>query len=196
MPSNRAIEQRNRILGLLLMPVAFFILASLVTYSPNDYPNSSLRPDQVLNAGGQFGAITASILFLVCGYGAFIIPLIFIFWGWNRWSNTAPRLLLIALLIGCSMITAGATAASLLSATSADLRFDRGGALGLRVGQLATESLGADGALILSLLIFTITLVIPALWGIRRYTSRKRIPPKSHDDDDYQVQPLSRASSI
>ena len=98
MSSNRAIEQRNRILGLLLMPVAFFVLASLVTYSPNDYPNSSVRPDQVLNAGGQLGAITSSSLFLVCGYSAFIVPLIFIFWGWNRWTNGAPRLLLAALL--------------------------------------------------------------------------------------------------
>jgi len=196
MSSNRAIEQRNRILGLLLMPVAFFVLASLVTYSPNDYPNSSLRPDQVLNAGGQFGAITSVSLFLVCGYSAFIVPFIFIFWGWNRWTNGAPRLLLVALLIGSTMIISGATAASLLTTTSTDLRFERAGALGLRVGHLATESLGADGALVVSLLLFAFTLVIPILWGIRRFLTRKRVLSKFPDDDDYHIQPLSRASSI
>ncbi|SVB21003.1 uncharacterized protein METZ01_LOCUS173857 [marine metagenome] len=196
MSSNRAIEQRNRILGLLLMPLAFFVLASLVTYSPNDYPNSSLRSDQVLNAGGQLGAITSSSLFLVCGYSAFIVPLIFIFLGWNRWTNGAPRLLLAALLIGSTMIISGATVASLLTTTSTDLRFDRAGALGLRVGHLATESLGADGALVVSLLLFSITLVIPIFWGINRCLTRKRVPPKSPDDDDYRIQPLSRPSSI
>ena len=196
MSSNRAIEHRNRILGLLLIPLAFFVLASLVTYSPNDYPNSSVWPDQVLNAGGQLGAITSSSLFLVCGYSAFIVPLIFIFWGWNRWTNSAPRLLLAALLIGSTMIISGATAASLLTTTSTDLRFDRAGALGLRVGHLATDSLGADGALVVSLLLFSMTLIVPTLWGIRRCMTRKRVPPKFPDDDDYQIQPLSGPSSI
>lgn len=197
MPSNRAIEQRNRVIGLLLMPIAFFALVSLTTYSVNDYPNSSLRPDEVLNAGGRVGAVLASALFLVCGYGAYGMPIIVAFWGWNRLCNGNPWQLVGSLAICLSVIIAGVTTVSLITTMSADLRFECGGALGFRLGQLTRQALGVDAAFLLSSTVFAGSVVLPVLWVIRRRHIRRRLPSRVSDDlDEYDTRSVSRSSLV
>jgi hypothetical protein len=195
MSSNHAVEQRCRILGFLLMPVAFFVLTSLLTYSINDYPNSSLGAERVLNAGGVLGADAASLLYIYLGYSSYLVPAYIIFCGWNQWTNSSLRLLLEGLFVCVGLIVSTATTLSLLYSGTSVASFSFSGALGLRTGQLATSALGPMGALAASLLIFMTALAVPAMWTLRQLAVRNRTPSKS-PDDDFQVQPLSRTTSV
>lgn len=177
------------------MPVAFFVLTSLLTYSANDYPNSSLGADRVLNAGGVLGADSASLLYLYLGYSSFLVPVFIIFCGWNGWTNSSPRLLLAGFIICAGLIASTATTLSLFYSGADVASFSFAGALGIRTGQLATSAFGSIGALVASLLILLVTLAIPTLWILRQLVVRNRIPSKS-PDDDFQVQPLSRTTSV
>lgn len=192
MSNYRAIEQRNRAVGFLLMPVAFFVVVSLATCSVNDYPNSSLGPDEVLNAGGYTGAVMAYILFVVFGYGAYGIPVIIGFWGWNRLYNGPPRLLISSLLVGSGLIMAGATTVSLVTSLPADTRFAYGGALGLHLGQRVTQLVGTDGAFFVSAAFFAGMAVLVVFWGIRRRAAKHRTSSRVYEN----TTPVSPSSLV
>lgn len=70
--------------GILLLGLALFLLVSLVSHSPLDYPNSSRPPEAGGNWAGRFGALVSSTAFIGLGYGAYVLPLLALLWGWNR----------------------------------------------------------------------------------------------------------------
>lgn len=179
---NKAIELRMRVIGILLFPVAFFVLVSLVTYSINDYPNSSLRSDEVLNMGGHFGALVAFLLFLIFGYGAYGIPFLIVFFGWNRLNNHGLRTLLIMVGAGLGIIIAGATTASLITSFSETTRFEFSGALGLRLGQWMSEILGVNAALLTGVVTLCILIFFSGLWTLHQLHPRRRPSSQIHDD--------------
>ena len=179
---NKAIELRMRVIGILLFPFAFFVLVSLVTYSINDYPNSSLRPDEVLNMGGHFGALVAFLLFIIFGYGAYTIPFLIGFFGWNRLNNNGLRALLVVVSTWLGITIAGATTASLITSFSETTRFEFSGALGLRLGQWMSEILGVPAALLTGIVILCILIFFTSLWTLRQLQPRRRASSQIHDD--------------
>ncbi len=196
MSGNHAVEQRSRVIGYLLVPVALFLFASLATYSPNDYPNSSLPVDRVLNAGGVLGAQAASTLYLLFGYGAFLLPLWVVFAAWNRWANGAPRYLGWTLLNCVCLAISFTVTFTLIGPSSTEATFRISGAAGLRLGQLLSSALGPSGAIAVSAFVLFLSLVIPVLWCVRLRSFRPRAPQKLSGADDYQIQPLSRTNSV
>jgi len=70
--------------GVLLIGLGIFLLISLVSYSAQDYPNSSRPPAQGLNWGGRVGAYVAYGAAMGIGYAAYILPILSLLWGWNR----------------------------------------------------------------------------------------------------------------
>lgn len=179
---NKAIELRMRVIGILLFPVAFFVLVSLVTHSVNDYPNASLGPDEVLNMGGRLGALVAFLLFIVFGYGAYGIPCLIALLGWNRLNNHDLRILLITICAGMCIIIAGATTVSLITSLSESTRFAVGGALGLRLGQWMSDVLGARVALITGVSALCSFLLFTVLWSLRRLQPRRRASSRINDN--------------
>lgn len=174
MLGRRAIEYRNRILGLLFLLLALLVIVSLVTYSADDYPNSSLEPNAVLNAGGRVGAVLGSVLFLVFGYHAYGIPVLLILYGWNRLRNGRVWVLLYSVSIGISVMAAGVTTASLVEAFPAEQRFQFGGAVGLRLAQLMMEYVGPTLALPISAAVLVLLVFLLVGLSLRRRVSSQR----------------------
>ena len=181
---NKAIELRMRVIGILLFPIAFFVLVSLVTYSDNDYPNSSLRPDEVLNMGGRFGALVAFLLYIIFGYGAYAVPFLIGFSGWNRLNNHGLHTLLIMIGAGLGIIIAGATTASLITSLSETTRFELSGALGLRLGQWMSETMGIQVALLIGVVTLCVLIFFSGFWTLRRIQPRRHASSQIHVDSN------------
>src|SRR4030043_31408 len=75
-------DQKQEILGILLMVMAFLLALALISYRVSDYPNSGSR-ETVQNWLGLAGAYVSPLLFVfTIGYASFILPFLIFLLGW------------------------------------------------------------------------------------------------------------------
>lgn len=104
-------ELPTQILGVLLMALALLMAVSLLSYSPEDPPNSSRPPELAQNMAGWFGAHLSYYLLFGVGYGAYLLTALVLLWGWNRFrlDSVQPLVVRSATLIGLMVLYCGAT---------------------------------------------------------------------------------------
>lgn len=166
-PFSRAIERRRYATGILLVPVAVFVLLGLVTHAEFDYPNSNLGPEEVANLGGRPGAMLSYALMLALGYGGYVVPLLIGLLAWNRITG---RRLWVVIAQACwllALMTAGITIGSLVPILPESLRFKIGGVLGFYLGSRMAGVLGVDLSLAAAAAVFLAILGF-MLYRIRR----------------------------
>ena len=76
---------KNRLLefiGITLILISFFLLLSIVTYSPSD-PNFIYTPDntEIKNIGGFYGSVISDFLLQSLGLISILLVINFFFWG-------------------------------------------------------------------------------------------------------------------
>ncbi len=172
-PFNRAIERRMHAIGILLVPVAVFVLVSLVTHAENDYPNSSQGPEEVVNLGGRPGAVISYGAMIALGYGAYVLPILIGLFAWNRIRVQRPVILLAQSGWLLGLMVMGIATGSLIPILPEFLRFKIGGVLGFYLGKQMAGVLGVDLSLALGSVVFLAILGI-MLYRIRRKSVRKR----------------------
>ena len=88
--NNLSRQRQNEILGILLMALAVMIFLSLISYVPEeDYLLTSHGfSERTGNLIGPVGQMLASALILAFGYFGYIVPLILLLWGLNRFLGT------------------------------------------------------------------------------------------------------------
>lgn len=69
---------RHDILFLLLVLFSMLLLVSLFSYSPNDPSWSVSSAQSIQNSAGRVGAFLADILFVLFGYLAYLVPVLFL----------------------------------------------------------------------------------------------------------------------
>ena len=80
---NKGNERRKEVLGILLMAFALLIALGLVSYHPDDFPNSG-SPQTVKNWLGLAGAWISYYLYVyTIGYSCLIVPFLLFLLGWN-----------------------------------------------------------------------------------------------------------------
>ena len=69
-------------LGIVLMLFSFFLLASIITYSPSD-PNFiySLENTEIKNMGGFYGSVVSDFLLQSIGLISILLTVNFFYWG-------------------------------------------------------------------------------------------------------------------
>lgn len=174
-PFSRAIERRMHAIGLLLVPVAVFVLLSLATYSEADYPNSSRSPDEVVNLGGRPGALISYGVMLALGYGGYVVPVLIGLLAWNRIRGRQPVILLSQSAWLLVLVVVGISTGSLIPVLPESFRFKIGGVLGFYLGGQMAGALGVDRSLILGGAFFLVVLgIMLYLYLIRRKAARRR----------------------
>lgn len=158
-PFTRAIERRMYVIGILLVPVALFVLLSLVTHVETDYPNSSRGPGEVTNLGGLPGALVSYGVMLTLGYGGYVVPVLIGLLAWNRIRGQRPVRLLMQSALLLVLVVAGISTGSLVPVLPEYLRFRIGGVLGFYLGGQMAGVLGVDRSLILGGSLFLVVLV-------------------------------------
>ena len=68
--------------GILLVLLSFFLLASIITYSPDD-PNFIYSPEntQIKNIGGFYGSVISDFLLQSIGLISILLVINFFYWG-------------------------------------------------------------------------------------------------------------------
>ncbi|MGB0635032.1 MAG: DNA translocase FtsK [Paracoccaceae bacterium] len=106
------IDRRIRqLFGLFLLTIGVLMFVILFSYSPDDpswLSSSGKRPSNLM---GSVGASISSILFMIIGFGAWVIPTILIAWGtrflFNKgWSKALKRLIFVPIAVALICISA------------------------------------------------------------------------------------------
>lgn len=156
----------------VLVPLAAYVLLSLLSYDLND-PGSftSNRVEQVNNLGGVSGAYLADFLLHFLGYFGYAIPLSLLLVAWHlyrdgsgddelSWADALIKLLgfLAALITGCGLAH--------LHASTVGLPFSGGGIVGSIFGSSITKGFGFWGGSLIQTAIFLagITLFTGLSW--------------------------------
>ena len=148
------------VLGIVLMALAVLLMLSLVSYSGDEYPNSSVDPSQSSNWGGRFGAVAAYGLFVAVGYAAFVIPLAIFAWGWNRFRRLPVRKLTVR-TAGIAVLVLSYCSILALFQQDETVAFRFAGFLGLWMAQQVWQPcLGQIGSAVLIAALVAITLVL------------------------------------
>ena len=108
----------NRVQGIVLIVVAFFLTVSLLSYTNADPPDSLVFPaiEGYKNLCGKWGAYAASTLFNAFGVTAYLIFIPIIALIYYRWNNKAVDQLFLRTL-GAVLIFAGASGFACLNMT-------------------------------------------------------------------------------
>ncbi|HFC29596.1 MAG TPA: hypothetical protein ENJ44_00990, partial [Oceanospirillales bacterium] len=166
---------RNRIresLFFLIIPIAVYVLISLLSYSAEDSgPFSASDSEVYKNYGGSSGAFIADILLNTIGYLAYLIPIGLVFVGWRIYKNAEIDEEISWLDTG---IKAGGFISTLLSGCALAFKyinthgaiFSGGGMVGEIVGKMLFTALGNIGATLILSAIFLagITLFTGMSW--------------------------------
>src|SRR5262245_58699211 len=83
--SRLSVRRKFQILGLCLLSIAVFLTLALATRDARDVPSDLFGGGSVRNQGGVLGALIATGLVRALGLaGAWLTPVAFLVWGWNR----------------------------------------------------------------------------------------------------------------
>ncbi len=172
----------NQVSGVLLFAVALLMAVSLVTHSPQDPPNSGRAPELTENMAGWIGSQVSFYLLFAVGHCAYVLVVIVLMWGWNRFRDH-PALPLVSrslLLLALVVIYCGATGVP--SRGESHLSFLMGGWLGVTLAsRILVPYLGLVGAYILLSALFLVFFMlltglrfsrIPDLWAARAKKNR------------------------
>ncbi len=165
---------RNRVresLFFLIIPIAAYVLLSLLSYHPGDSgPFSASDATTTHNWGGSTGAVLADVLLNIAGYLSYLVPIGLVFVGWRiyknhdyeevSWLDTGIKAggFLSTLLSGCAL--------AYMYVNTHGALFTGGGIIGEIVGSVLFSSLGKIGATLILCAIFLagITLFTGMSW--------------------------------
>jgi S-DNA-T family DNA segregation ATPase FtsK/SpoIIIE len=151
---------------ILVTTLALYLLLALSSYSPDDPGWSHTgRSVSVVNQGGVVGAWLADVLFYLCGYMAYLFPVMVAYAGWMLTRNGDGKAgtkgekldgfhlsargigFVVTLAAGCGLATLHYQAGS-------SLPLDAGGVLGAVIGNNLQAMLSTLGATLLLLALF------------------------------------------
>ncbi len=156
-------EHLNEIKGIIILALALILLASLVSFVPDDLVWYTSHPNEpAKNLIRITGAYTAGTLFFLAGYSAYLVVVFLMFWSWNIFtSRETPFSVARGLSLGVLVLVMGGLFSLNGSPVMAD-RFQRGGLTGLIFSDFLLRNLGVIGAYIILLALACLCLVVTA----------------------------------
>ncbi len=175
-PPNPRRQRLWRDLALIaIAPLLLYLLASLFTYSPDDpgWSQSGSLTSPIHNMGGRVGAVLADVLLGLCGYVAFLLPIMLglVSWialfGMDTDGDGEPDLGPALRLVGMVGFLISATGLLYMRGlTAADFSAGPGGILGTLVGRSLSNLFGGLGGnlFLLALFLVSVTLATGLSW--------------------------------
>jgi S-DNA-T family DNA segregation ATPase FtsK/SpoIIIE len=175
--NNLSRQRQNEILGILLIALAALIFLSLLSYVPEeDYLLTSHGfSERTGNLIGPVGQMLASVLILAFGYFGYIVPLMLLLWGLNRFlgAETAVLIRRTLYLLGL-MIFLGALAGLIYPVNETPDAHQRaaairaGGVVGSAVAYLMLRYVHVFGAYLITVTALLVLLTAVTGIGLRR----------------------------
>ena len=160
---------------IMIAPLLLYLLVCLFTFSPQDpgWSHSGSVTAPLENAGGRVGAWLADVLLYLCGYVAFVLPLILGAIAWialfgmdtdgDGDADLGPALRLVGIV---GFVVAATGLLTLKIGAVADFSAGAGGILGKLVGDSLLRGFGMIGGnlFLIALLLISITLATGLSW--------------------------------
>jgi S-DNA-T family DNA segregation ATPase FtsK/SpoIIIE len=163
-------DQKQEVLGILLMVMAFLLALALISYRVSDYPNSGSR-ETVQNWLGLAGAYVSHLLFVfTIGYASFIIPFLIFLLGWVLFLGKEMRLFFKVAAYTAVLGLIVSTALGIPEAASAEgspIGFRLSGLLGGFFAEKLHQYLGTAGSIVLLFTGLVLIIVSITSWSIR-----------------------------
>ncbi len=153
-------EHIDEIKGVLIFAVGLILLASLISFVPEDLSWYTSNPNvPVQNLIRIVGAYLAGSVFFVFGYSAYFLAGFLLFWSWNKFAGRKLEFtfskLISAVILFCSVSTLfGMTGSQIES-----FRFMRGGLVGFLAADFLVKYLGWTGSYIVLFTLGALTLI-------------------------------------
>ncbi|HEY1142228.1 MAG TPA: DNA translocase FtsK 4TM domain-containing protein, partial [Lysobacter sp.] len=174
-PSPRRQRLVRDIALILIAPLLLYLLASLITFSPQDpgWSHSGSVTAPLHNVGGRVGAWTADVLLYLCGYVAFLLPIMLGAIAWialfgmdtdgDGEADFGPALRLVGIV---GFLVAATGLLELRVGTAEAFSARAGGILGQLVGKSLYLGFGPVGGnlFLLALLLVSVTLATGLSW--------------------------------
>ncbi len=160
---------------IMIAPFLLYLLVTLFTFSPSDpgWSHSGSVTAPLQNAGGRVGAFLADVLLYLCGYVAFVLPLILGAIAWialfgmdtdgDGEADLGPALRLIG-IVGFLIASTGLLHLKIGAATG--FSAGSGGILGRLVGDAMLSGFGMIGGnlFLIALFLIAVTLATGLSW--------------------------------
>ncbi|MCD6118081.1 DNA translocase FtsK [bacterium] len=163
-------DTRQEVLGILIMALALLIFLGLVSYNPDDFPNSG-NPSAIKNWLGLAGSWLSHYLYVyTIGYSCLIFPFLLFLFGWNVFLQKAYkpflRISLYMLSLGLFLSTALAMPEA-VSDSSTSYGFKLSGLLGAFIADYLSKYLGIAGSIVVLITFMVLFLVTATSWSMR-----------------------------
>jgi len=163
-------DTRQEVLGILIMALALLIFLGLVSYRPEDFPNSG-SPGAIKNWLGLAGSWLSHYLYVyTIGYACLILPLLLFLLGWTiflqRPFKPFSRISVYMLSLGLFLSTALAVPEA-VSDTGTAYGFKLSGLLGAFIATNLSNFLGIAGSVVVLITFMVLFLVTATSWSMR-----------------------------
>ena len=169
------VEKKRKIVGFLLTVLGFFILLSLIFFTPDDTSDKSIS--EIKNQMGSVGSWISDLLFRkTFGYASITFPILLVLWGINQLLNDKNKIkslkkitrytLVFSVLLSVTLAFFGMIQYSSKAKDAKQLAFQldhhRWGAIGAEIAQAFHGFFGTIGTII----IFPAIIVIILLFAL------------------------------
>ena len=165
-------QRLNEFWGVLLLAGALFLFMCLISYRPDDLPFFTSHPSpEIQNRCGVVGAWISGIARAGLGWVAFVLPALAAVWSISFFNGAPPQKPALRLTGAALLCAAGSSLLTLLWTQTPEARAQRGGVVGMLVGEQATQYFGWWGAVIVLITIGLLCLIVStelAVWPFLR----------------------------
>jgi len=155
-------DKRYNILSIVLIALSLLIGLSLVSYVPEDLSFMTSSPNYIPhNYIKHFGAYLAFGLSFLLGWGAYLIPLLLIFWSVNLMFTRKFIKAYINFISFPVLFISFSTLCSILSHSSEiSVGFAKGGVFGVIFSNILLKYFGYTGGIIVGLTLIILSLIL------------------------------------
>ena len=165
-------QRWNELWGVAFLAASLFLFMALISYRPDDLPFFTSHPSaEIRNLCGPIGAGIAGVARAALGWVSFILPVLAALWAFSFFNGTpvekpGPKLTCATLL--CA---AGSSLFTLLWTQAPEARVERGGVVGVLLGDQSMQYFGWWGAVVVLLTVALLCLIVStnlAVWPALR----------------------------
>lgn len=154
-------EHINEIKGIIILALGLILLASLVSYVPEDLSWFTSQPNiPAKNLIRIVGAYMAAVLFFIFGTSTYFLVVALFFWSWNKFRSRDIHFTWAKFFSSLILISVISSLLGMLGPQGEVLRFQKAGMVGFLTGDFLIRYLGRTGAYIILFTLGVLTLVL------------------------------------
>ncbi len=151
----------NEIKGLVVLAVGLILLASLISFVPEDLSWFTSHPNvPAQNLIRIFGAYVAGGLIFVFGYSSYAAVIFLLFWSWNKLASRDLNFTFSKFLSFGVLFCVASALFSMIGPQVNAYRFERSGIIGFIVSDFLVQYFGRTGAFIILVTLGLLTMII------------------------------------